>query len=130
LVLVLIVGLAAVGVAIVVVYGRRGSRRAPLVTDQWSALTLMNELCPHGWQADITAYGGSAPLPDDAPDAGPPRVSVEWRLYEHGSERVVVERRVSSSTIVGALQKMVDDRRLDVELERIESSAASAADDR
>ena len=33
------------------------------VTDQWQALAVMGELCPHGWQAQITLYGWGAPVP-------------------------------------------------------------------
>ena len=61
-----IAALVAASVAIAV-YLRRRYRRPAHVADQWQALTVMGELCPHGWQAQITLYGWGAPVPDDAP---------------------------------------------------------------
>lgn len=123
----------ALGVAIAVMAGacvpiaihlRRRRRRARPVADQWQALAVMGELCPHGWQAQITLYGWGAPVPDDAPPARTPLVELEWKQFEEDSGHVVVARRVWAPTIAQALQSMVDDRQTDITLEQIERAAA------
>lgn len=117
-VILIIAALTAIGL-VLLVWQRRRKRRPPQVTDQWGALVAMGDLCPRGWQAEITLRGGaSAPRRD-----GPPPVALEWKLYEDAGARVAVSRRVRADTISGALQMMVDDRRLDVMLEQIEQSA-------
>jgi hypothetical protein len=122
-VILIILGLALIGGLIII--GQRHRRRRPRrVSDHWSTLVVMGELCPHGWQAEITLGGAGAPGPDDQPPSRSSPVTIEWKLYEHESKRVAVERRVSAETIDDALQRMVDDRRLDVALEEIEQSAA------
>jgi hypothetical protein len=118
-VILLIAAFGAIGGAITVWQLRRKHRPAQ-VRDQWSALAVMGELCPHGWKAEITLHGWGAPLPADAPFSSPPPVAVRWTLYEDASDRVAVARWVAASTIDEALQTMVDDRRLDVTLEQIE----------
>ena len=126
-VILIILGLALIGGLILIGQRRRG-QRPRRVTDHWSTLVVMGELCPHGWQAEITFHGAGAPNPDeDLPSRSSP-VAVEWKLYEDESKRVAVERRVSAETIDDALQRMVDDRRLDVALEQIEQSAARPDD--
>jgi len=123
----LIVALAAIGGAIIAWQLLR-KRRPARVTDHWSALAVMGELCPHGWKAEITLRGRGVPLPADAPFSTTPPVAVRWKLYEADSDRVVVARWVSANTIDEALQTMVDDRRLDVTLEQIEQSPAGEDD--
>jgi len=126
-VILIILGLAVIGVLILI--GHRLRRQRPRrVTDNWSALVVMGELCPHGWQAEITFHGAGAPIPEQDLPSGSLPVAVEWKLYEGDSKRVAVERRVSAETIDDALQRMVDDRRLDVALEQIEQSAARPED--
>jgi len=122
-----IVVLAAIGGAITVWQLRRKHRPAR-VTDQWSALAVMGELCPHGWNAEITLRGRGAPRLVDAPFSSAPPVAVKWKLYEKDSDRPAVTRWVSASTIDEALQTMVDDRRLDVTLAQIEQSPAGEDD--
>ncbi len=107
---------------------RRQHRRAKPVADQWGALTVMGELCPHGWQAQITLYGWGAPVPSDAPPARVPLVELEWKQFDEEPGRVAVARRVWAPTIATALQAMVDDRRTDIAFEEIER-AVSEADD-
>jgi hypothetical protein len=128
----LLIGLliAAMTVACVFIFIslRRRSRRARPVGDQWQALTVMGELCPHGWQAQITLYGWGAPVPDDAPPSRVPLVELEWRQFDEESGRVAVVRRVWAPTIGEALQMMVDDRRTDITLERIEQAAEDEDD--
>lgn len=118
-----IVVLALVMVAIVL-HVRRRDRRAQPVEDQWRAMAVMGELCPHGWQAEIKLYGWGAPVPADAPASRVPQVELEWKQYDEEPGRVVVVRRVWAPTIGQALQSMVEDRRTDLALEQIEQSAS------
>jgi len=104
-------------------YLRRRHRRSKPVADQWQALAVMGELCPHGWQAQITLYGWGAPVPDDAPASRVPLVELEWKQFDEESGRVAVARRVWAPTIGEALQSMVEDRRTDLTLEQIEHAA-------
>ncbi len=112
----------------IAIYLRRRSRRPGPVADQWQALTVMGELCPHGWQAQITLYGWGAPVPDDAPPSRVPLVELEWMQFEDESGQVAVARRVWAPTIPEALQIMVEDRRTDITLEAIEQAAAGEDD--
>jgi hypothetical protein len=122
-----VVGLVFAAMAVIavllVLYARKHPRRTPPVTDQWRALVVMGELCPHGWDAQIKLYGWGAPVPADAPAARMPLVELEWKQYEEESGRVAVARRVWARTIPEALQTMVDDRRADMTLEEIEAAA-------
>lgn len=117
-----IAGLALVALAIFL-YMRKHPRRSAPVTDQWRALAVMGELCPHGWDAQIKLYGWGAPVPEDAPAARVPLVELEWKQYAEEPGRVAVARRVWARTIPEALQIMVDDRRADLTLEEIERGA-------
>ncbi len=121
-----IAAMAAVSV-LVVLYLRRRYRPKP-VSDQWQALAVMGELCPHGWQAQINLYGWGAPIPDDAPPSRVPLVELEWKQLEEESGRVVVARRVWAPTIGEALQSMVEDRWTDITIERIEQAVAGEED--
>jgi hypothetical protein len=125
-VILIILGLTLIG-GLILIWQRRRRQRPRRVTDYWSTLVVMGELCPHGWQAEITFHGAGAPILDQDLTPSSP-VAVEWKLYEKESKRVAVERRVSAETIDKALQRMVDDRRLDVALEEIEQSAARPED--
>jgi hypothetical protein len=109
---------------LIFVHLRRRYRRAKPVADQWQALAVMGELCPHGWQAQITLYGWGAPVPEDAPPSRVPLVELEWKQFASESGQVAVARRVWAPTIGEALQSMVDDRRTDITLEEIEQAAA------
>lgn len=120
-----IAAMAAACVAIVL-YLRRSNRRPRTVTDQWQALDAMGQLCPEGWQANITLYGWGAPVPDDAPPSRAPLVQLEWGRFDEHSGQVAVARRVWAPTIEIALQAMVEDRQTDATLEQIERDAADA----
>jgi hypothetical protein len=109
---------------LIVLYLRRRARRPKPVSDQWQALAVMGELCPHGWQAQITLYGWGAPVPEDAPSSRVPLVELEWKQFGDEYGRVAVARRVWAPTIGASLQRMVDDRRTDLTLEQIEQAAA------
>ncbi len=127
LIAILIVALAVV-CALIFVHLRRRYRRPKPVADQWQAQAVMGELCPHGWQAQITLYGWGAPVPADAPAARVPLVELEWKLFEDESGRVAVARRVWAPSVGEALQRMVEDRRTDFALEQIEQGARDAED--
>jgi hypothetical protein len=127
-VIALLITLLALAVAQIATYLRRRHRRPQPVSDEWQALAVMGELCPDGWQAQITLYGWGAPVPDDAPPSRVPPVELEWKQFEQEPGRVAVERRVWAPTIEQALQTMVDDRRTDVTLEQIEQAAAEDGD--
>jgi hypothetical protein len=122
--------LAAMALATVwiVRYLRRRNRRQRPVNDQWQALAVMGELCPSGWQAQITVYGWGAPVPADAPPSRVPLIELEWKQFEEDSGRIAVARRVWAPTIGEALQTMVEDRRTDLTLEQIEQAAAEQDD--
>jgi hypothetical protein len=120
---------ALVAVSVLIgIYLRRHHRRPKPVADQWQALTVMGELCPHGWQAQITLYGWGAPVPADAPPSRVPLVELEWKQFEEEYGHVAVARRVWAPTIDQALQTMVEDRRTDITLEQIEQAAADEDD--
>jgi hypothetical protein len=123
LIVLLVIALMALICVPIAVYRRRRSRRTTPVSDQWQALAVMGELCPHGWQAQITLYGWGAPIPDDAPPARAPLVELEWKQFAEEPGRVAVARRVWAPTIERALQVMIDDRRTDLALEQIERAA-------
>jgi hypothetical protein len=120
----LLVALLVAACGLIFVHLRRRYRRPKPVADQWQALAVMGELCPHGWQAQITLYGWGAPVPDDAPPSRVPLVELEWKQFAEESGQVAVARRVWAPTIGEALQSMVDDRRTDITLEEIEQAAA------
>jgi hypothetical protein len=82
----------------------------------------MGELCPKGWQARITTYGGGAPVPADAPPSRVPPVALEWKQFG-GSSEVVVARRLWAPSIGSALQAMAEDRLTDLVLEEAEQAA-------
>ncbi len=124
----LVIALLALAVAQIATHLRRRNQRSKPVTDEWQALAVMGELCPDGWQAQITLYGWGAPVPDDAPPSRVPPVELEWKQFDEEPGRVVVERRVWAPTIEQALQTMVDDRRTDLTLEQIERAAADDED--
>ncbi len=122
LLLALAIAVMAAACVLIGIYLRRRYRRPKPVDDQWRALVVMGELCPHGWQAHITLYGWGAPVPEDAPPSRVPMVELEWKQFDEESGRVAVARRVWAPTIDEALQKMVEDRHTDITLEQIEQA--------
>jgi hypothetical protein len=128
LVIVLLILAMATAAVLLALYLRRRHRRLEPVDDQWRALAVMGELCPHGWQAEITMYGWGAPVPADAPPSRVPLIELEWKQFEEESGRIAVARRVWAPTIGEALQTMVEDRRTDVTLEQIEQAAGEDED--
>jgi hypothetical protein len=124
LVIVSLVVAMAVACVLMARYLRGRQRRTATVADQWQALAVMGELCPHGWQAQVTVYGVQAPLPADAPASRIPLVELEWKQFDARSREVARTRRAWAPSIAEALQTMVDERQTDVALEQIERTAA------
>jgi len=119
----LAVAAMTVACALIFRYVRRRDQRPKRVTDHWQALAVMGELCPSGWQAQITLYGAGAPTPPDAPPARPPLVELEWKQFDGEPLQVTAERRAWARTIPGALQMMVDDRCTDLSLQQTDHAA-------
>jgi hypothetical protein len=94
---------------------RRRTREA--ANAERRARAMMSELCPHGWQAQITVYDGR-----ERPGE-PNHVALDWTEYEDATGRPAVSRRVWAPTIAEALEAMVADRRTDETLEQIERGA-------
>ena len=124
--LIVVMTLACVAIGL---YLRRRQRRPKPVADQWQALAVMGELCPHGWQAQITLYGWGAPIPPDAPPSRVPLIELEWTQYDEPGH-IAIARRVWAPTISQALQAMIEDRQTDITLEQIEQAANNDQDTR
>jgi hypothetical protein len=92
--------------------------------DEVRARALMGELCPNGWQARVTLYGSAqaSPRSDGA------LVAVDWFELPGEHSEPPLTRRVWAPTIAEGLAGMVEDRRTDEVLERIER-LANADDD-
>lgn len=128
LILLVVIALMLGGCVAIYRHLRRRDRRPKPVANQWEAFVAMEELCPDGWQAQITVYGGAAPTPEDAPPTREELVELEWKQFEGEQRRVAVVRRAWARTISGALQMMVDARRTDAALERGEGAGAESRD--
>jgi hypothetical protein len=91
-------------------------------SDEVRARAVMGELCPNGWQAQLTLYGSAQAPPPGVHRVEGALVAVDWSELadEHGEPPVT--RRVWAATIADALAAMVEDRRTDEVLERIERS--------
>jgi hypothetical protein len=102
----------------------RGRRLRAAATSEMRSRMQMDELCPHGWQAQIIVFSRAEDLPPEAPDPDRVRVALDWALLEpEVSPETIVVRRVWSESIVGALEAMVADRATDETLQRIEMHA-------
>jgi hypothetical protein len=123
LVIVLLIAALSVACVVIALYLRRRRAHSRPVADQWQALAVMRELCPHGWRARLTVYGSDAALPAEAPVSRVRPVGLEWTQFEAGHDTGAVARRLWAPTIGEALQAMVEDRRTDVLLEQIEQAA-------
>jgi hypothetical protein len=130
------VELAVAGAVLLVLAGLLLSREIrrwrvdhPHDDDEVRARALMGELCPNGWQAQITMFGAAATAPPDAPrfESGS-LVAIDWAELPGEDEDPPMVRRVWAPTIAAALEAMLDDRRTDEVLERIERTA-NADDD-
>jgi hypothetical protein len=104
---------------------RRTRRMRAAATAEARARSLMSELCPHGWRAQITLFGPGDEMPPDAPGGNRALVALDWAELEEERGRVAVVRRVWAPTIGDALEAMIADRRTDETLEQIEQSAVA-----
>jgi hypothetical protein len=86
------------------------------------ARAMMDELCPYGWNAQITVGQSNDPQEGGSANQGA-QVSVEWTAYEADRYRPAVRRRVYAPSINEALDAMVADRCTDETLERIERAS-------
>jgi hypothetical protein len=100
------------------VRGRR-LRRASAAAEL-RARAIMGELCPHGWNCQITLYEGPLPADEEPP---PGRVALDWVELHREAGTPAVMRRVWAGSIAEALEAMVADRRTDLTLEQIELRA-------
>lgn len=119
-----LLGLAAAG-ARGMVRSWRGRRRRlrAAASAEVRARTVMSELCPHGWRAQITLFaegdeGGRR-------ESEGSRVALDWTELGDAGGRAAVMRRVWAPTIGDALDAMVADRRTDETLEQIERGAVA-----
>lgn len=92
------------------------------------ARALMGELCPNGWQAQLTLYAPGQGAPAGAPPGAGSLVVLDWSELAGENDEPPVTRRVWAPSIADGLAAMVEDRRTDEVLERIER-AANADDD-
>jgi hypothetical protein len=124
-------------------YHRRSERAA--ANAERRARAIMSELCPFGWQAQITLFetatgrpvrAGGERVGVDGPEDGLPgggmgrgprdAVALDWaELSASPLARPAVMRRVWAPTIAAALEAMVADRQTDETLEQIEQLAAA-----
>lgn len=100
----------------------RRRQAAAAATAELRARVLMDELCPHGWRARVTMFGSPRDLPADAPGQRF-RVALDWSELGPDGSRPVLARRVWATSIIGALDAMVADRRTDETLQQIEQGA-------
>jgi len=115
--------IAVLAMARAIIRWRARRDRDQLRFDEERARAEMDRLCDHGWTATMTLHGQGAGLSSAAgPDRGA-RVRVEWAELgagDGGRPEPLVVRRLWASNVGAALRGMVEDRRLDFELEQIE----------
>jgi hypothetical protein len=102
----------------------RSARRRRLraaATAELRARAMMDELCPHGWHAEIVLFSSAQELPSEAPDPARTRVQLDWTELRESA----TNRRVWAPDIKSALEAMVADRITDETLQRIEQQALS-----
>ncbi|MGB9182932.1 MAG: hypothetical protein WCB67_02620 [Solirubrobacteraceae bacterium] len=109
--------------------GWRGQRRSlhTAANAELRARTMMSELCPHGWRAQIMLFEhpeldgdyGAESIPN------PARVKLEWTELRDERGTPAVMRQVWAPTVGAALDAMVADRRTDETLEQIEQGAVA-----
>jgi hypothetical protein len=108
-------------------HARRAERRRmrTAATAELRARTMMSELCPHGWHAQISLLEGVADPDGGALETRPTRVALDWTELSQLDGRAAVMRRVWADSISEALEAMVADRRTDETLEQIEQGAVA-----
>jgi hypothetical protein len=109
--------------------GARRRRQQHLATQASAELRLrlqMDELCPDGWQAQITLFSAAEQLPPEAPNPERTRVALDWaQLAPDMTADTVMIRRVWAETVTLALGAMVADRVTEETLTEIEQLALS-----
>jgi hypothetical protein len=80
---------------------------------------MMDELCPHGWRAQIVLFSSADDLPPQAPDRERTRVQLDWAELRESA----MIRRIWAETVNQALEAMVADRITDETLQQIEHQA-------
>jgi hypothetical protein len=103
---------------------RRWRGRSRPHSDEVRARAMMGELCPNGWQAQLTLYASGHGGQPGAPQGSESLVAVDWSELASDGDDAPPQRRVWGATISEGLAAMVEDRRTDEVLERIERSAA------
>jgi len=103
------------------IHGRRTRKRRlrAAATAEVRARAMMDELCPHGWQAEIVLYSSTEDLPSEAPYPDRTRVQLDWEALHEPT----VSRRVWAQDVIGALEAMVADRITEETLRQIEQQA-------
>ncbi len=104
---------------------RAGQRRP---SQEVRARAVMGELCPNGWQAQVTLYGPGRDAPNASPAGPGALVAVDWAELAGEGDEPPPLRRVWAATIDEGLVAMVADRRTDEVLERIERLAGADDD--
>jgi hypothetical protein len=97
----------------------RARRLRAAATAELAARAMMDELCPHGWQAEIVLYSSTEDLPSEAPYPDRTRVQLDWEALHEPT----VSRRVWAQDVIGALEAMVADRITEETLRQIEQQA-------
>ena len=133
--------LVAAGAVLLVLAGlllareiRRWRSRHRPHSDEVRARAMMGELCPNGWHAQVTLYASPTGVSAGAAvESGESRgrggaVSIDWAELPGDGGESPPTRRVWAPTIVEGLAAMVEDRRTDEVLERIERSAGADDD--
>ncbi len=92
------------------------------------ARAVMGELCPNGWQARFTLHSSTAAASGAAPAPPGALVAVDWSELPGEDGEPAPMRRVWAANIAEGLDAMVEDRRTDEVLERIEQSAGAEDD--
>ena len=87
------------------------------------ARAMMDELCPHGWQAQMTLFRTSEGPSGETPEGHRDSVALDWTAFEDERSGPGVVRRVWARTISEALDAMVADRHTDETLRHVEQDA-------
>lgn len=88
------------------------------------ARALMDELCPHGWRAQLTLFASTPHDPaSEGPEAPRDQVALDWTAFERDGSGEPIVRRVWAPTVGQALEAMVADRHTDETLAQIEQGA-------
>ena len=78
---------------------RRWRREDRPHSEEVRARAVMGELCPNGWQAQLTLYGSAQAAPPGAPRVEGTLVAVDWSELPGESDEPPMMRRVWAPTI-------------------------------